>query len=251
MNKTKEPVIPSTKVNGATAASGSKLRSNTKKDRTLSAKSDTNKVEDHPRNNKSSVKRKNRVDSSISYKRIIINSNSNSVNNPTLITDFRPISLIGIHYKIIAKILANRLSKVIDKIVSKEQSVFIVGRQILDGPVILSEIIECPTSEFSIKRGLRQGDPLSPFLFIMVMEGLHNDFEEAVGNGLITGVNINNSTINVSHLFYADDVIITTDWNARDMDNIIRVLHGFYLALGLKINIYKSNIYGIGVNKDE
>ncbi|GKE12355.1 hypothetical protein Tco_1415906, partial [Tanacetum coccineum] len=50
------------------------------------------------------------------------------VNNPT--------------YKIIAKILANRLSKVIDKIVSKEQSAFIDGRQILDGPVILSEIIE-------------------------------------------------------------------------------------------------------------
>ncbi|GJT20008.1 hypothetical protein Tco_0878714 [Tanacetum coccineum] len=117
-----------------------------------------------------------------------------NVNNPTLITDFRPILLIGIHYKIIAKILANRLSKVIDKIVSKEQSAFIDGRQILDGP---------------------------------------------------------NSTINVSHLFYADDVIITTDWNAKDMDNIIRVLHVFYLASGLKINIHKSNIYGIGVNKDE
>ncbi|GKD08647.1 putative RNA-directed DNA polymerase, eukaryota, reverse transcriptase zinc-binding domain protein, partial [Tanacetum coccineum] len=200
------------------------------------------------------------------------------VNNPTLITDFRPILLIGIYYKIIAKILANRLSKVIDKIVSKEQSAFIVGRQILDGPVILSEIIECfgfgnkwcnwikvclnslrasilitgsPTSEFSIKRGLRQGDPLSLFLFILVMEGLHNDFKEAVGNGLITGVNINNYTINVSYLFYADDVIITTDWNARDTDNIIHVLHVFYLASGLKINIYKSNIYGIGVNKDE
>ncbi|GKA72867.1 hypothetical protein Tco_0779083 [Tanacetum coccineum] len=69
------------------------------------------------------------------------------------------------------------------------------------------------------------------------MEGLHNAFEEAVGNGLITGVNIKNSTINVSHLFYADDVIITTDWNAKDMDNIIRVLHVFYLASGLKINI--------------
>ncbi|GJT51983.1 hypothetical protein Tco_0978140 [Tanacetum coccineum] len=35
------------------------------------------------------------------------------------------------------------------------------------------------------------------------------------------------------------------------MDNIIRVLHVFYLASGLKINIHKSNIYGIGVNKDE
>ncbi|GJV18221.1 RNA-directed DNA polymerase, eukaryota, reverse transcriptase zinc-binding domain protein [Tanacetum coccineum] len=157
------------------------------------------------------------------------------VNNPNLITDFRLISLIGINYKIIAKILANRLSKVIDKIVSKEQSAFIAGRQILDGPVILSEIIECllnslrasilingsPTSEFSIKRDLRQGDHLSPFLFILVMEGLHNAFEEAVGNGMITSVNINNSTINVSHLFFVDDVIITTDWNARDMDNII------------------------------
>ncbi|GJW59239.1 retrovirus-related pol polyprotein from transposon TNT 1-94 [Tanacetum coccineum] len=53
----------------ATAASGSKPRSNTKKDRTLPAKSDTKKVEDHSRNNKSSVKQKNRVDSSISYKR--------------------------------------------------------------------------------------------------------------------------------------------------------------------------------------
>ncbi|GKE86640.1 hypothetical protein Tco_1560382, partial [Tanacetum coccineum] len=65
-----------------------------------------------------------------------------------------------------------------------------------------------------------------------VMEGLHNAFEEAVRNGLITGVNIKNSTINVSHLFYADDVIITTDWNAKDMDNIIRVLRVFYLASG-------------------
>ncbi|GKB54303.1 retrovirus-related pol polyprotein from transposon TNT 1-94, partial [Tanacetum coccineum] len=78
INKTKEPMIPSTGVNGATAASGSKPRSNTKKDRTLPAKSDTKKVEDHLRNNKSSVKQKNHVDSSISYKRTIINSNSNS-----------------------------------------------------------------------------------------------------------------------------------------------------------------------------
>nr|GEX94647.1 retrovirus-related Pol polyprotein from transposon TNT 1-94 [Tanacetum cinerariifolium] len=79
MHQTNEPVIPSTRVNGATTASGSKPRSNTKKDMTLPAKSDVQKVEVHPRNNKSSVKQKNCVDSSISYKRIVINSNSNFV----------------------------------------------------------------------------------------------------------------------------------------------------------------------------
>ncbi|GKA25453.1 hypothetical protein Tco_0711562 [Tanacetum coccineum] len=67
------------RVKGDTTASGSKPRSNTKKDRTLPAKSDKKKVEDHHRNNKSSVKRKNRVDSSISYKHTVINTNFNSV----------------------------------------------------------------------------------------------------------------------------------------------------------------------------
>nr|GEX65776.1 RNA-directed DNA polymerase, eukaryota [Tanacetum cinerariifolium] len=48
-----------------------------------------------------------------------------------------------------------------------------------------------------------------------------------------------------------DDVIITTGWNARDLENIIRVFHVFYLASGLKINIHKSNIQCIGINEDE
>ncbi|GJZ78445.1 hypothetical protein Tco_0643282 [Tanacetum coccineum] len=59
-------------VKDATAASGSKPRSNTKKDRTLPAKSDMKKVEAHYRNNKSSVKQKNHVDSSIRFKRTVI-----------------------------------------------------------------------------------------------------------------------------------------------------------------------------------
>nr|GFA48284.1 RNA-directed DNA polymerase, eukaryota, reverse transcriptase zinc-binding domain protein [Tanacetum cinerariifolium] len=64
------------------------------------------------------------------------------VSNPLFIKDYRPISLIGLHYKIVAKILSNRLSKVIDSIISPEQSAFISGRQILDGPLILNEIID-------------------------------------------------------------------------------------------------------------
>ncbi|GJT16198.1 putative RNA-directed DNA polymerase, eukaryota, reverse transcriptase zinc-binding domain protein [Tanacetum coccineum] len=108
-----------------------------------------------------------------------------------------------------------------------------------------------PTSKFSIKRGLRQGDPLSPFLFILVMEGLHCSISNAVNSGLIRGVKFGSSDIILSYLFYTYDVVITTEWNARDLDNIIRVLHVFYLASGLKINIHKSNIYGIGVSNEE
>ncbi|GKA26227.1 ribonuclease H-like domain-containing protein [Tanacetum coccineum] len=63
------------------------------------------------------------------------------ISNPIHIKDFRPISLIGMQYKIIAKILANRLSNVIDKVVSKEQSAFIAGRQILNGPIVLCELM--------------------------------------------------------------------------------------------------------------
>ncbi|GJX01057.1 hypothetical protein Tco_0184970 [Tanacetum coccineum] len=67
-------------VNSSTKASRSKPRSNTKKNRILPAKSDNKKkVEDHHRNNKSNLKQKNHVDSSISFKRTVINSNSNSV----------------------------------------------------------------------------------------------------------------------------------------------------------------------------
>ncbi|GJQ99448.1 hypothetical protein Tco_0522433 [Tanacetum coccineum] len=78
--KTNVPVPPSTGVNSCTDASGSQPRSNTKKNRILPAKSvNMKKVEEHPRTIKSSLKTTNRVDSSISSKRTVINSNSLSV----------------------------------------------------------------------------------------------------------------------------------------------------------------------------
>nr|GEZ26926.1 integrase, catalytic region, zinc finger, CCHC-type, peptidase aspartic, catalytic [Tanacetum cinerariifolium] len=78
--KTYVPMIPSIGVNSCTDASGSKPRSNTKKNRISSVTSVNRKtVEDHARTNKSNLKKLNRVDSSISSKRIVINSNSDSV----------------------------------------------------------------------------------------------------------------------------------------------------------------------------
>ncbi|GKV29211.1 hypothetical protein SLEP1_g38157 [Rubroshorea leprosula] len=62
--------------------------------------------------------------------------------NPQRLEEYRPISLIGCMYKILAKILANRLSKVLDGLIGEQQSAFIAGRQLVDGVVIANETID-------------------------------------------------------------------------------------------------------------
>ena len=59
-----------------------------------------------------------------------------------------------------------------------------------------------PTKEFFMERGLRQGDPLSPFLFTLSMEGLSLALSKAKENGSFPGINIGNDNINISHLFF-------------------------------------------------
>ena len=56
--------------------------------------------------------------------------------------DFRPISLLGGLYKLLAKVLANRLKKVVGKVVSTAQNAFVTGRQILDASLIANEVID-------------------------------------------------------------------------------------------------------------
>nr|GEX27699.1 RNA-directed DNA polymerase, eukaryota, reverse transcriptase zinc-binding domain protein [Tanacetum cinerariifolium] len=77
--------------------------------------------------------------------------------------------------------------------------------------------------------------------------GLHTALMEASHSGFIRGIKIGSSNITLSHIFYADEVVITTKWSSTNMDNIIRVLQVLYLASGLKINIHKSIFYGVGV----
>ncbi|GJR33682.1 putative RNA-directed DNA polymerase, eukaryota, reverse transcriptase zinc-binding domain protein [Tanacetum coccineum] len=97
-----------------------------------------------------------------------------------------------------------------------------------------------PTKEFKIEKGLRQGDPLSPFLFILVVEALNVVFLEARYKNIFHGVD-------VSHLQFADDALIIGQWSLTNIKNLSRILTCFHIASGLKVNFNKSNLFGIGV----
>jgi hypothetical protein len=64
------------------------------------------------------------------------------VKSPQRLGDFRPISLLGCWYKILAKVLANRLASVIGKLIPKTQSAFLKGRQLVEGVVVVNEVID-------------------------------------------------------------------------------------------------------------
>ncbi|PNX60607.1 cysteine-rich receptor-like protein kinase, partial [Trifolium pratense] len=64
------------------------------------------------------------------------------IDSPQRLNDFRPISLVGSLYKILAKVLANRLRAVIGSVISESQSAFVKDRQILDGILIANEVVD-------------------------------------------------------------------------------------------------------------
>jgi hypothetical protein len=219
--------------------------------------------------------------------------------------DFRPISLVGGIYKIIAKkVLANRLKTVLEKVISKFQSAFIKGRQILDPIIIVNECLDSrirsrelgvickmdlekaydhvnwnfllyglrrcgfegkwcswiarcissakfsvlvngsPNGFFSSPRGLRQGDPLSPLLFVSVMEALSRMIIAAVSGGLLDGFRVGNASF--SHLLFTDDTLVFCDARSSKLQYLRSLFLLFEVVSGLKVNLAKSNLIPVG-----
>jgi hypothetical protein len=225
------------------------------------------------------------------------------------IKDFRPISLVSGVYKIMAKVLANRLKRVVHKVISNPQHAFVKGRQILDSALIANECVDSriksgipgvickldiekaydhvnwgfllyllrrcgfgekwiswisycissarfsvlvngtPAGFFNSSRGLRQGDPLSPLLFVIVMEALSKMLTITVDRGLLSGFSMGSRTseaVLISHLLFADDTLVFCGANPDHL----RYLRGLFLCFeavsGLKVNLAKSELVPVG-----
>ncbi|CAK8576836.1 unnamed protein product [Lathyrus sativus] len=227
--------------------------------------------------------------------------------NPQQFEDFRPITLVSYITKVISKMLACILSKVIHKLISPSQTAFIPGRQIYDGILLANEITDyakrfnkellffkadfaksydcvdwsyldemlvkmvfspnwlkwirgfvfnsyisilingSPSKDFKVGRGLKQGDPLAPFLFAIVAEGLSCLVRAATAGNLLTEFKINDQA-SVSMLQFAYKTLLIGDGSVMNIWAFKAVMRVFELIFGLKINFSKNCLYGIGVD---
>ena len=229
---------------------------------------------------------------------------------------FKPISLVGSLYKLLAKALTNRLKKVVGKVVSKAQNAFVEGRQIIDASLIANEIVDywnkkrvkgvvckmdiekaydsinwqfllkvmqcmgfgdkwvgwiwwcistvrfsvlinkVPTCFFPCSRDLRQGDPLSPYLFVMVMEVLLILIWRATDGGYISGRVIRGkgeADLNISYLLFANETIVFCETSKDQMLFLSWEFLWFEAPFRLSINWDKSELISMGMvtNMDE
>lgn len=99
-------------------------------------------------------------------------------------------------------------------------------KSILSSEKILVLVNGSPTKEFDVKRGLRQGDPLSPLLFNISVEVLHLILQKAEFMGIIKGVRLG-SGLTISHLQFADDTIIFLENTSHSCKGIRLILKLF------------------------
>ena len=105
-----------------------------------------------------------------------------------------------------------------------------------------------PAGFFFSSRGLRQGDPLSPLLFLLIMEVLSRIMKKTEEGGFIQGFHvgpINSTCIRISHLLFADDTILFCDASREQILSIRLALTCFQAFTGLKVNVGKSEIIPI------
>ncbi|XP_057779546.1 uncharacterized protein LOC130998129 [Salvia miltiorrhiza] len=228
------------------------------------------------------------------------------VDSPANMKELRPIALCNVLYKIVSKVLCNRLRHVLPDLIDNTQSAFVEGRLIQDNILIAFETIHTMKRQtrgkfgsFAFKidiskaydrvnwayldavlrrlgfcdkwrgwmrlcvqtvsydvlvnnvavgpilpgRGLRQGDPLSPYLFILCAEGLSAMVKHETARGAMHGVKMGRGGPFISHLMFADDCLFFCRAEAQECEVLKRVLRDYEEASGQAINLQKSGIF--------
>ena len=228
------------------------------------------------------------------------------IKNPKKVLDFRPISLCNVIYKLIAKVVVNRLKRFLATIIPDSQSAFLSGRLITNNVLVAFEtlhylkrktqgkmglmalkldmskaydrvewaflervmyqlgleerlikiIMSCvqsvsyyvllngqPVGNIIPGRGFRQGDPLSPYLFLLCAMGLQCLIQKAEASGDIKGVAICHNKPRISHLFFADDNVLFCRATKGECQKILDILAIYEHGSGPKINREKTNLF--------
>ncbi|XP_075508178.1 uncharacterized protein LOC142545090 [Primulina tabacum] len=234
------------------------------------------------------------------------------VPNPEFITQFRPISVCNVRYKILTKTMTNRLKLVMADLVGPFQSSFVPGRQITDNIMVYQEalhtmrkktggkgymaikidlekaydrlswdfiretltevglnrvwvrnIMNCIESpRLSIlwngdqmewinpSRGIRQGDSISPYIFVLCIERLSHIICQAVSNGSWKPIRLSRNGPPISHLLFADDMVLYAEASIELLNIILECLNSFCSCSGQKVNFHKSQIF-VSKNVDD
>lgn len=221
--------------------------------------------------------------------------------------DYRPISCCNVLYKVISKLIANRLKVILLKCIAVNQSAFIKERLLLENVLLATELVKdyhkdmissrcamqidiskafdsvqwsfllntlramgfppkfvhwiticITTASFSVQingelagyfqstRGLRQGCSLSPYLFVTSMNVLSKMIDEAARRGEI-GYHPRCRNIDLTHLCFADDLMVFSDGTKRSVEGILKVFGDFDKMTGLKISLEKSTLFMAGI----
>lgn len=223
--------------------------------------------------------------------------------------DYRPISCCNVIYKVISKIIANRLKDTLPGCISYNQSAFVKDRLLVENLLLATEIVKdyhkedvsprCAmkidiakafdsvhwpfllntlralnmpeefvhwielcvcTPSFSVKvngelagffqskRGLRQGCALSPYLFVICMNVLSHLLDKAAAQKVI-GYHPKCQNILLTHLCFADDLLVFTDGTKRSIENVLKIFEDFAAISGLKISLEKSTLFTAGLSE--
>lgn len=233
------------------------------------------------------------------------------IRNASKVGDFRPISCLNTLYKVISRLLTDRLKDALIPVISHAQSAFMPGRLLAENVLLATELIqgykrknispramlkvdlrkafdsvrwdfviaclqalgmpprfvnwisECITSAsfticvngesggyFTSSRGLRQGDPLSPYLFVLAMEVFSRLLKSRYESGYIE-YHPNAKPVDISHLMFADDVMVFYDGSSSSLHGIAETLDDFASWSGLEINQNKSELFTAGLSQQD